>query len=448
MKTKLFKSIYVVCITVFVLTAVFIVGAVSQSFADAQTDGLKAQADMLEAIIEKEGLEVLNGITTDSGFRVTVVEKDGTVKFDSSADIAGLDNHIDREEIREAFEQGEGKSVRRSATVSGTACYYARLLENGTVLRLASMEFTLGALLLDLFNPFMVLIILAIAIAVCIAYYLSNTVTVPINSINVEHPDERDVYEELKPLVRRINNQNRQLQNQMEQLKQEHNKQDKLRREFTANVSHELKTPLTSISGYAELMKNGLVKNEDVPSFSGRIYDEAQRLIALVGDIIELSQLEDKDTVLKFEQIDLKAVCYDTLNRLQPLAKKQNITLNMEAEGCVIDGCRPIIEEIVFNLCDNAVKYNKEGGRVDVILKSGALAVRDTGIGIPNDELERVFERFYRVDKSRSRAIGGTGLGLSIVKHGANAHNARIEISSQVNKGTEITVFFEEKTAD
>lgn len=445
MKTKLFKSIYVVCIMVFALTAIFTIGTISRSFAAVQTDNLKAQADMIEAVIEREGIDALKGITTGTGFRVTVVEKSGEVLYDSIADTRFLGNHIEREEIREAFEAGEGTSTRYSETVSGTVCYYARLMESGNVLRLSSTEFTLGALIPDLFTPFLVITILAIAIAVCIAYYLSNTVTEPINNIDAENPDERDVYDELKPFVRRINKQNRQLQAQMEQIKIQHNKQDKLRREFTANVSHELKTPLTSISGYAEIMRDGLVKEEDISEFSGRIYDEAQRLISLVGDIIELSQLEDKDTKLNLEQLNLKAVCEDTAKRLSSLADKRGITININADDSMIFGCRPIIEEIVFNLCDNAVKYNKDGGRVDIILKDNALTVKDTGIGIEEKELERVFERFYRVDKSHSRKIGGTGLGLSIVKHGANAHNARIDIKSRINEGTEITLIFKKQ---
>ncbi len=444
MKTKLFKSIYVVCIMVFVLTAVIVIGAVSRSFADEQTDNLKVQADMIEAIIAREGLAVLEGISTDNGFRVTVVQADGTVKYDSSADIKVLPNHLGREEIKEALESGEGTAIRRSETISGQVCYYARLMENGDVLRLSTTEFTLGALVLDLFTPFLVLTILAIVIAVCIAYYLANAVTEPINSIDAKNPDERDVYDELKPFVRRINSQNRLLRSQMEQLKAEHNKQDKLRREFAANVSHELKTPLTSISGYAEIMRDGLVKKEDITEFSGRIYAEAQRLIALVGDIIELSQLEEGSPAHKFEQVDLAAVCLQTVKRLEPIAKKSGVTFITEAEPCIIQGVRLIIEEIVFNLCDNAMKYNKEGGQVLVTVKNNTLTVRDTGIGIPKDELERVFERFYRVDKSHSRATGGTGLGLSIVKHGVLLHNAGLEIESEPQKGTAITVKFKE----
>ena len=427
---------------VFTLTAVFIVGAVFNSFAGEQTDSLRAQADLIEAVIEREGLDVLDGISTGTAYRVSVIDESGRVVYDSSVSTRLLDNHLKREEVKQAFESGEGISMRRSETVSSQVCYYARLMDNGMVLRISSTEFTLGALLPDLFIPFLVLTILAIAISVCIAYYLSNAVTEPINNIDPVHPDERDVYEELKPFVRRINSQNRLLQEQMEQLKEQHKKRDKLRREFTANVSHELKTPLTSISGYAEIIRDGLVKKEDIPNFSGRIYDEAQRLIALVSDIIKLSQIEDKDTVLKFEEIDLKALCEDTAKRLMPIAAKRNITLAVAAKECKISGCRPVIEEIVFNLCDNALKYNKENGRVDIILENKALTVKDTGIGIEEDELERVFERFYRVDKSRSREIGGTGLGLSIVKHGVSAHNARIEIKSKVNEGTEITVFF------
>ena len=275
---------------------------------------------------------------------------------------------------------------------------------------------------------------------------MSKSVTEPINKIDLESPDERDVYPELKPLVRRINGQNRQIQRQMDELKLEHAKQDAMRREFTANVSHELKTPLTSISGYAEIIREGLARPEDISRFSGKIYDEAQRLITLVGDIIQLSQLEGKELQPQKVEIDLYETCLGVISHLEHAAEKRGIHFTLQGTHATFLGLEQIIDEIVYNLCDNAIKYNKENGAVTVSVSEDAdwatLEVADTGIGIPNEELDRIFERFYRVDKSHSKEVGGTGLGLSIVKHGAAYHNAVIEVKSEVGKGTVISIRF------
>ena len=303
-----------------------------------------------------------------------------------------------------------------------------------------------GATLLDLFSPLLGILVLVIALSLVLAAWLSRRITEPLSHIDVQNPDDRYVYEELHPLVQRISGQNRQLQQKVDELKMEHERQDAMRREFTANVSHELKTPLTSISGYAELIQGGLVKPEDVPRFAGTIYSEAQRLIVLVNDIIRLSRLEDQDVRQEQQTIDLLELCRETASYLEAAAQTRQVQLQVQGQSMTIHGVYQIAEEIVYNLCDNAIKYNKQGGTVTVTVSARGnrpvVEVRDTGIGIPQQELGRVFERFYRVDKSHSKELGGTGLGLSIVKHGANYLNAELEIESEEQVGTAIRVIF------
>ena len=303
-----------------------------------------------------------------------------------------------------------------------------------------------GATLLDLFTPLLGVLVLAIVLSLGLAAWLSRLIVEPLDRIDLQNPDERNVYEELRPLVQRISGQNRQLQQKMDELKVEHDRQDAMRREFTANVSHELKTPLTSISGYAELIQGGVVKPEDVPRFAGTIYNEAQRLIVLVNDIIRLSRLEDQDVVQEQQSIDLLALCRETCGYLEAAAQKRQVQLQVQGPALSIRAVYQIAEEIIYNLCDNAIKYNKPGGRVDITLsvrdKQPVVEVRDTGIGIPQQELARVFERFYRVDKSHSKELGGTGLGLSIVKHGAAFLGASLELDSREGEGTAIRVIF------
>ena len=299
----------------------------------------------------------------------------------------------------------------------------------------------------ELFIPMLAALVVAVGLSAFLASKISKTVTKSLNHIDFSSPDERDVEEEIKPLVRRLAEQNKQIRNQMEALGQEHASQDKLRREFTANVSHELKTPLTSISGFADLMRNGMVKPEDVPRFAGKIYEEAQRLMTLVGDIIRLSRLEEGGAIEPNpEPISLRQTVLNVQQQLQVAADRMDVSISITGdEGTILTSAR-IAEEIVYNLCDNAVKYNRKGGTVEISIsqeETGAvLQVRDTGIGIPKDELPRICERFYRVDKSHSKELGGTGLGLSIVKHGAICLGAKVAIDSTLGSGTTVTVSF------
>lgn len=283
-----------------------------------------------------------------------------------------------------------------------------------------------------------------------VTYFVLRTVTVsiidPINNIDIENPNATEIDTEFSPLVEKINSQNTRILQQMEQLKYEHQRQDKVRREFTANVSHELKTPLTSISGYAEIIRDGIARPEDTTRFAGKIHDESQRLITLVEDIIKLSRLEESDVQVSFEEIDLYVLCENVISRLESIAKKRGVTFSLKGDRCKISGVLYIIEEMIYNLCDNAVKYNKENGKADITLRQCIdgveLTVKDSGIGIAQDEIPRIFERFYRVNKSHSKEIGGTGLGLSIVKHGALYHNASITVDSKLGKGTSIKILF------
>lgn len=316
----------------------------------------------------------------------------------------------------------------------------------GAIYSRISHLYTLGQLILELFTPIVAVLVLAMALSFFLAARLSRQITRPLGDIDLQNPDDRQVYEELRPLVERIRGQNRQIQQKVDELKVEHYRQDTMRREFTANVSHELKTPLTSISGYAELIESGLVKPEDVPRFAGTIYREAQRLIVLVNDIIRLSRLEDKEVLQETEDIPLLDLCRETCSYLEEAAARRQVTLTVTGQSMTIHGIRQIAEEILYNLCDNAIKYNRPGGAVTVTVFSRegrpAVEVRDTGIGIPEKEQSRVFERFYRVDKSHSKELGGTGLGLSIVKHGAAFLGARLELESEEQVGTAIRVLF------
>ncbi len=301
----------------------------------------------------------------------------------------------------------------------------------------------------DMTHPWIYLCVVIIIPAV-VTFVVYHTVTKriiePINNIDIENPDPSDLFVEFTPLIDKIKSQNTRILDQMDQLKTEHQSRDKLRREFTANVSHELKTPLTSISGYAEIIRDGIAKPEDTVRFSSKIYDESQRLITLVSDIIKLSRLEESDIKVKHESIDLYACCQSVISRLEEIANKRNIKFSLSGDKCHIFGVHHIIEEMIYNLCDNAVKYNKDNGKVDVSIRQFVdgveLSVSDTGIGIPKSEINRIFERFYRVNKSHSKEIGGTGLGLSIVKHGALFHNASLSVDSTLGEGTNIKILF------
>lgn len=397
---------------------------------------VQQEARYIRTAIEISGseyLEEMNGV--DWATRVTQIDQDGNVLYDTRRDSSTLENHSGRREIKEALKSGEGESVRMSDTVGQEMYYYALRLSDGTVLRVSkSMQGLIGTAI----NILPVMAALA-AVMLIVAYFLAKWQTKrlvrPIYELDLEHPLENQTYEELTPFLEAMDRQNK-----------EKEAVANMRKEFSANVSHELKTPLTSISGYAEIMKNGMVRAEDIPLFSERIYKEARRLITLVEDIIKLSKLDEESVELEKQEVDLYELTREIISRLAPQASQKNIRMEMTGEPVKYFGIRQILDEMIYNVCENAVKYNVENGRVSVwvgnTLGGPKITVSDTGIGIPAEHHERIFERFYRVDKSHSKERGGTGLGLSIVKHGALLHGAKVTVDSTPGRGTRIEMLF------
>ncbi len=447
MKNKLTLQIITACMIVFAMTFGVVMAVIANYYSRRNHDELKDRAAYLSSVINANGWEFLQDMSHFSHTRITLINADGTVLYDSEFSAGILPDHSDREEIEEALQSGTGESFRYSESLSRRTINYAVQLENGEILRLSMLQNTVLELLLNLLNPMMIVVLLAIFLSIWLASRFSKSLIQPINSIDIENPDTRFIYEEMHPFLHRIMAQNKQIYKQMEELQEEHNRQDAMRREFTANVSHELKTPLTSISGFAEIIRDGFVKMEDIPHFADNIYKEAQRLIILVNDILKLSRLEEG---VKIEDdmtdVELLSLCQEVTERLQLHARKQNVTLTCDGTPADIRGIRNMLDEIIYNVCDNAIKYNQSGGTVSVNVRHAdteiCVQVKDTGIGIPAEDIDRIFERFYRVNKSHSKEVGGTGLGLSIVKHGMAFHNARITLDSQEGKGTEVCLYF------
>ncbi|MDD4377451.1 MAG: ATP-binding protein [Eubacteriales bacterium] len=449
MKNRIFKGIFYVAILVWISCLVLILGALYSQYSGQYQIELKNEAHLVAQGINTSGDAFFKNLEVQDNHRITWIDDDGTVIYDSRVEAKKLENHGDRKEVISALKTGYGEEIRYSKTLSEKTVYCAVKLQDGTVLRVSATQFTLLTLILTMLQPILIVLAIAIVLSMILASRISKLIIKPINQIDVENPEKNKIYDELRPLVEKLSEQNKQITKQITELQvdvDEKTKESDFRREFTANVSHELKTPLTSISGFAEIIKNGIVKDQDIPRFAGKIYDEAQRLIALVGDIIKLSQLDENAILAKKERIDLYSTCESVIAHLQVAAQKKNIKFRLEGQRAEVDAVEQILEEIIYNLCDNAVKYNKENGSITVEVSKNNdrpyVKVTDTGIGIPENEIDRVFERFYRVNKSHSKEIGGTGLGLSIVKHGAAYHNAKISIESKVDKGTSITITF------
>lgn len=408
---------------------------------------VRNEAEYIKMGIQAMGQDYLTeavGKLTDS--RITLADEQGNVLFDSEKNPSELENHSDRPEVIQALKKGHGELVRFSSTLSTQTFYYALSLEDGKVLRVAK---TTDSVFHTMLSGFTLLGILTIGILLLDFFLVQKQTTdliKPINELDLENPLKTVCYEELRPLLVRLDQQNQQIARQMEELKSA----EAMRREFSANVSHELKTPLMSISGYAELMMNGLVSEEKVPEFSGRIYQEASRLSTLVADIIQISRLDEKNNELVFESVELYELAKDVAAHLKPAAEKKKIDLTVEGQEICLEGVRQVLYEMFYNLADNGVRYTGEGGRVKITVSrklcQPCYCVEDNGIGIPKKEQERIFERFYRVDKSHSRESGGTGLGLSIVKHGASVHHAKINLESEPGTGTRVEVVFPKKT--
>ena len=545
MTGRIFKTIFGSAMLVLLLSLVLFVSILHGYFEDQVFAEMGSEANYITQGIEKIGFDYFNGL--DSTNRITYIASDGTVLYDSVADPATMENHSDREEVIAAHKTGTGTSLRYSATLSQNTLYYALKLPDDSVIRVASRQDTAFSLGLSLFGPIAATVFLAAFLCAFISRRLSNMITQPILSLDLEHPENCDTYDELAPLLLKIHYQNDTIKKQLKQFRKsqeefaaitesmsegfllidgktnllsynssalkllgapdakigqsvlalargesfrkvidealsgihsealmrsesrcyqlyangvfhkeqvigaviaildvtEREERETLRREFTANVTHELKTPLTSISGFAEIIANRLVTPENIPEFAGDIYAEAQRLISLVDDILHLSQL-DEGTFIPWEMVDLFTMSRSVLDRLRPSAEKMNVELCLFGDHPSVLGVPSVLDEIVYNLCDNAIKYNKRGGSVNIIIHDYGseitLTVADTGIGIPSAERDRVFERFYRIDKSHSKEIGGTGLGLSIVKHGCVSQGISISIDSTIGVGTTITL--------
>ena len=433
-----------------VLTAILTFIAASflmyEKFDDVMKRTVRDETEYVKAGMEKAGEDYLSkSVGDNTGTRITLTDEKGKVLYDSEADASKLPNHSNRPEFVQAMEEGHGEVVRYSETLAQQNFYYAVKLEDGKILRLAKTTDSVFHTLMSSLIWLGLLMIVIILIEIILVQRQTKKLIKPINNLDLEHPLDNVCYEELKPLLTRVDQQNLQIACQLEELK----KTEAVRREFSANVSHELKTPLTSISGYAEIMMNGLVRPEDIPRFSETIYKEARRLLTLIEDIIKISKLDDESVELEKEDVDLFELTREIVSRLSLTAAQRNIHMELTGESVKIHGIRQILDEMIYNITENAVKYNKENGNVTIwvgnTLEGPKVRVSDTGIGIPKEHQDRIFERFYRVDKSHSKERGGTGLGLSIVKHGAILHGAKVQVDSEYGKGTRMEIIFPEK---
>ena len=546
MTKKIFRSILVVATAVLLISLSVVTLVLYDHFENFTTAQLKSELSLAVKGVELSGKDYLENLSDDN-FRITWVDENGEVLFDSKADAISMYNHIDREEISEAIDSGYGESARYSETLTQKMLYSAYRLTDGTVLRVATSVDSVFTLLLNALVPMIIIFACAVIISVLVARRMAKGIVKPLNKLDLEHPTENDTYEELSPILYKISKQHKEIGKQVKLLRQKTDEFEQIissmneglilldvhgmvlsmnqaakrifsvtdsktncdfltidrsvemskavndalngkhsefraqkngneyqfdisriesggktlgavilgfditdkafaernRQEFTANVSHELKTPLQSIIGSAELLENGLVKPEDTARFIGNIKNEATRLVSLINDIIRLSQLDENNAPLA-EEFDVADVAKEVADTLSSVAVKKNVTLEIKGECCMISGVRRYIYEIIYNLCDNAIRYNVDGGKVTVDIRkengSTVICVDDTGIGIAPEHHARIFERFYRVDKSHSKETGGTGLGLSIVKHAVQYHGGKIEFQSEVGKGTKIRV--------
>ncbi len=557
MNKKIFRSSLLTVCLVLAATIALIMGLLFHFFEKQIQKELANEAGFLAHALENEGAGYFDSFDNKNNRlagnnRITWIDENGTVLFDSRADVSELDNHADRDEIKTAMKEGKGMSTRYSKTLTEKTVNYAIRLSDGSILRVSTEQYTVVTILMGMLQPILFIMFVALILTLVLSARVSKAIIEPINKLDLEIPENNDTYEELTPLLRKIADQKETIGEQLADTRKkqkefnlitenmsegflvidadanlltynsaalnlleitppadrsvllfcrakefrgvisdvlsgikaentmvreersyslianpvyekesvigavvvilditEREKRDMLRREFTANVSHELKTPLTSISGFAELMKAGDVLENDVTDFSKSIYDEAQRLITLVNDIIKISELDGQSIPYEKETVDLYELSKEVIGRLEKEADKKNITFHLIGGRAEIIGVHKILEEMLYNLCDNAIKYNKENGTVDVLVNQTGdgvnVIVRDTGIGIPISHQDRVFERFYRVDKSHSKKVGGTGLGLAIVKHGALYHHAKLSLESTVDVGTVVTIAFSKK---
>lgn len=442
MKRKLYIRMTIVSVAMMLLTMIVTVVIFYNLFSEQVMDDLKTHVHILnttEAVLQYVEHDFDPKI---DNLRITVIDKQGKVQYDSNADIGSMDNHVNRPEVKEALINGTGETIRKSDTFDKNTYYYAEKLKDGKVLRVAKEVGSIWQFFKQILLLLVAELILAVTICIIVARMLARRLVEPIEQLakNMDDDEITATYDEIKPFVDKIHSQHKALK-----------KSANMRQDFTANVSHELKTPLASISGYAELIETGMAEEEDVRRFAGEIHKSSIRLLSLINDIIELSELDVMDGEMSTISVSLTEEAENCVEMLQMNAKKHGVDISIHKSGeqGIIEANRDMIQEIIYNLCDNAIRYNHDGGHVVVSVfrrkDKIVLQVQDDGIGIPEKEQERIFERFYRVDKARSKKTGGTGLGLAIVKHIAEQHNAEIEIESIVGKGTNISILFESK---
>lgn len=437
MRKKLNTEFVLIAAVAIILTGIFATFTYYRAFRTEVLGNLKTCTHVLAQSIDEDVSTLEHYKLMDETIRITLVAADGKVLFDNNADIGDMPNHGKRPEIMEAFQTGEGEDVRKSETLQKSTFYYAMRLSDGNVLRMAKETGSIFNLFMRTIPSFAVIAGVLFVFCTLLAVFLTKSFVSPIEQVaeNMEAPVNTDAYEELLPFLKTIKEQH---QNLLQSAK--------LRQDFTANVTHELKTPLTAISGYAELIESGIAPEKETKRFAKEIHRSANRLLHLINDILQLSELDSSETVLETEKLNLYGLAYTCVEMLRVNAEQNHLTIEVTGDFAWIEGNRNLIEELLYNLCSNAIRYNKEGGHVEVHVaetpKGSLLRVSDTGIGIAEEHQERIFERFYRVDRSRSKERGGTGLGLAIVKHIVAEHHAEVELESTLGKGTTITVLF------
>lgn len=422
-----------ILITTTIVTALFYQRFKAQVFSDVRT-----YAYVLTSVDTYDEATLIQEVHQLDNLRVTIIDKEGKVLLDTNADIGGMENHSNREEIKAAFETGEGQAVRQSKTVAKSTFYYAVRMNDGNVLRVATETGSVLSIVQGMLPIIAVMVVILFVICTFLGRLLTDSLLRPIEQMaeNMDYVNEIAVYQEMEPFIDTIRRQHEDIL-----------KNASMRQDFTANVSHELKTPLAAISGYSELIENGMVSEKDIARFGGEIHKSADRLLTLINDTIRLSELDATTQDVVLETVDLYQAAENCMDTLEMSAKKHDVTLKLEGESCKIRTEKGMADEVIYNLCDNAIRYNNKGGSVTIsvmpVHNQIVLSVKDTGIGISKEHQERIFERFYRVDKSRSKSTGGTGLGLAIVKHIVARNGARMELTSEVGKGTEIKIYFD-----
>lgn len=437
MKKKINLQFLIMSVTAIILTLVISTLVSYEVLKDEVMEDLHTYARVLVETGAFSDMDHISYDAKEDGLRVTVIAEDGSVEYDSNANASDMDNHEKRPEIEAAIESGEGSTIRRSSTLERSMFYYAVLLDNGNVLRVAKESDNVLSIMSSTFPLLLGLAVVLFAVGALFSHLLTKSIVAPVEQManDMDHLESIRVYKELRPFITTIQKQHEDIR-----------KNADMRQEFTANVSHELKTPLTSISGYSELIESGMATDEDVVRFAGEIHQNANRLLTLINDIIRLSELDVSTQEVVYEQLDLYAMAEKCVDMLQVNAENHDVMLQLSGKSAYVNANREMMNELLYNLCDNAIRYNKKGGRVDVSVEETdtevVLSVKDTGIGISKEHQERIFERFYRVDRSRSKLTGGTGLGLAIVKHIVAQHHANLELESEKDAGTQIRVRF------